>query len=185
MEFCTTGKENLPENVALEALCYNYKEQLTPRSVKFEGFTDYYYMVNGVKTKNPKPVNWPDGFATSEETKRVYEAFLKDIEEGNYGKDDQYQYDYETGTMFAEEEYDGKGFWMYMDFDVADLDHYQSMQMRKQNEIYYRGEGSYGYSDRNVIEFSDLKNRARVQKEFYITQNCTNVIEAIEELSMK
>lgn len=178
-------KENLPENVALEALCYNYKEQLTPRSVKFEGFTDYYYMVNGVKTKNPKPVNWPDGFATSEETKRVYEAFLKDIEEGNYGKDDQYQYDYETGTMFAEEEYDGKGFWMYMDFDVADLDHYQSMQMRKQNEIYYRGEGSYGYSDRNVIEFSDLKNRARVQKEFYITQNCTNVIEAIEELSMK
>ena len=178
-------KENLPENVAQEALCYNYKEQLTPKSVKFEGFTDYYYMVNGVKTKNPKPVNWPDGFATSEETKRVYEAFLKDIEEGNYGKDDQYQYDYETGTMFAEEEYDGKGFWMYMDFDVADLDHYQSMQMRKQNEIYYRGEGSYGYSDRNVITISELKNSASVQKEFYITQNCVNVIEAIEELSVK
>lgn len=84
-----------------------------------------------------------------------------------------------------EEEPEGNGFWMYMEFDVADLDHYQSMQMRKQNEIYYRGEGSYAYSDRNVIEFSDLKNRARVQKEFYITQNCTNVIEAIEELSMK
>lgn len=178
-------KENLPENVALEALCYNYQEQLTPRSVKFEGFTDYYYMVNGVKTENPKPVNWPDGFESAEDAKRIYEAFLKDIEEGNYGKDDQYQYDYETGTMFMEGEPEGNGFWMYMEFDVADLDHYQSMQMRKQNEIYYRGEGSYAYSDRNVIEFSDLKNRARVQKEFYITQNCSNVIEAIEELSVK
>ena len=74
---------------------------------------------------------------------------------------------------------------MYMDFVVADLDHYQSMQMRKQNEIYYRGEGSYGYSDRNVIAISELKNSASVQKEFYITQNCVNVIEAIEELSVK
>ena len=58
-------------------------------------------------------------------------------------------------------------------------------KMRKQNEIYYRGEDSYGYSDRNVIEISELKNSARAQKEFYITQNCVNVIEAIEELSMK
>lgn len=177
-------KANLPENVALDVLCYNYKEQLTPKSVKFEGFMEYYGKVN-VEARDIKPENWPDGFESAEDAKRIYEAFLKDIEEGNYGKDDQYQYDYETGTMFAEEEYDGKGFWMYMDFDVADLDHYQSMQMRKQNEIYYRGEGSYAYSDRNVIEFSDLKNRARVQKEFYITQNCANVIEAIEELSVK
>lgn len=183
-----------PEHMAMDMLCYNYEEQLTPTKVQFEHIPGYNEadedneIAVEVESGNDESdgenetvfgYQLPRGYNDPKIAAKIYEALLKDIKEGNVHN--LYLGEYEEDIW---DEADYERMLLYMDFAVKDIKHYQSIEMRERDMIYSRGDGNYDWSDSNLNDIQETPDLdgTNIQKEFMITPRCVNVLQVLAEL---